>query len=168
MIADHHLLLAADDSEASHKAVSYVAGIVGASPRFRIRLLHVLPCIPAGLLEHGGCDPGVACPAEEGVRDETVRWRQRCERAAAGLMEQVRSTLVDAGVALDRIEVLYRAPLPEDSIGYHILQAAVECGCDTVVVGRAPRSWLADALHRSPSHALLGRDVRGLAVWIVT
>jgi hypothetical protein len=64
MKADHHMLLAVDDSEASHKAVSYVARVVGDSPRFRIRLLHVLPSIPTGLLEHGGCDPGHECPAE--------------------------------------------------------------------------------------------------------
>lgn len=168
MKAVHHMLLAIDDSEASCKAVEYVAAVVADAPRFRVRLLHVLPHIPTGLLEHGGCEPGVACPAEQEVVEGRARWRERCELAASGLVDLARETLREAGVADDRIEVHFAAPLPEETIGFHILRAAIEHGCDTVVVGRAPRSWLADALHRHPTRDLLGKRARGLAVWIVT
>lgn len=164
----HHLLLAIDDSDASRKAVSYVARVVGDAPRFRIRLLHVLPPIPTGFLEHGGCDPGGACPAEEEVVEGTRRWREESERAAAGFVDAARKSLGDAGVSDDRIEVRFAAPLPDETVGYHVLQAAHECGCETVVVGRAPRGWLRETLHSSPSSAVLRKAGRGLAVWIVT
>jgi nucleotide-binding universal stress UspA family protein len=168
MSANHHILLAIDDSDASRKAVSYVARVVGDSARHRIRLLHVLPPIPTGLLEHGGCDPGAACPAEREVLEGTARWRQESERAASGMIEEAEETLREAGVAPDRIEVRFAAPLPEETIGFHVLRAARELGCETVVVGRAPRNWFGNVLHRSPAKALLGAEVSGLAIWIVT
>lgn len=169
MKAEHHLLLAIDESEPSLRAVEYVASVVRASPQFRIRLLHVLPHIPSGLLEHGGRDTAEEEDAVHRELDqETRRWRRRCETAAAALIEDARGVLQRAGVAPDRIAVEFAAPLPEESIGYHVLHAATERACDTVVVGRAPRSWLRRAFHASPSAALFRRKARGLAVWIVT
>ena len=169
MQTDHDLLVAVDESEASMKAVEYVAEIVRSAPQFRIRLLHVLPHIPTGLLEHGGHSDPVKLEAVSRELDEqTARWRKRCESAAAELVDAARETLETAGVAPDRISTEFAAPLPEETIGYHILKATVDAACDTVVVGRAPRSWLAGALHRSPSKALLRGRARGVAVWIVT
>ena len=165
----HQLLLAIDDSEASRKAVAYVADVVRSAPHMRVTLLHVLPHIPTGLLEHGGCDASEdVCPAALELDEQTARWRARREAAAQALIDDARATLESADVASDRITVEFAAPLPEETIGYHVLQAARELGCDTVVVGRAPRSWLKNALHRSPTNALLGREARGLAIWIVT
>lgn len=168
MKADHHMLVAIDDSEASHKAIEYVAGIVADAPRFRIRLFHVLPHIPTGLLEHGGCEPGEVCVAARELDEGTRRWRERREAAAQGLIDDARQALIDAGVQGDRIEVRFAAPLPEETVGQHVLRAAIDHGCDTVVVGRAPRSWVGEWFHRHTSEALLRRKARGLAVWIVT
>jgi hypothetical protein len=102
------------------------------------------------------------------VVEGTARWRAAAERDAAGLLEDARRTLHEGGVAADRIEERFAAPLPEETIGHHILRAALEHGCDTVVVGRAPRSWIGDKLHRHPTRSLLGREAQGLAIWIVT
>lgn len=169
MRADHHMLLAIDDSEASRKAVSYVARVVGDAPRFRVRLFHVLPHIPTGLLEHGGHeDPETERSIESELDEETARWRARAEDAASSLVDAARASLLAAGLREERIDVRFAAPLPEESIGYHILRAALEHGCDTVVVGRTPRSWIGDALHRHPTRNLLGPEARGIALWIVT
>jgi len=168
MTVDHHMLLAIDDSDASRRAIEYVAGVVGDAPRFRIHLFHVLPHIPTGLLEHGGCDPGGECVAARELDEGTKRWRERREAAAQLLIDDARDVLLGQGVASDRIEVRFAAPLPEETVGQHVLRAAVDHDCDTVVVGRAPRSWVGEWFRRHTSEALLRRKTRGLSVWIVT
>mgnify|MGYP002626393182 CR=1 FL=1 len=165
----HDILLAIDDSEASRMAVLYVAAVARGAPHFRIRLLHVLPHIPTHLLEHGGAeDPDDERRLSRELDEGTARWRRRCEAAATSLLDEVRDTLESGGVAGERITIEFAAPLPEESIGIHILRAAAEGPCDTVVVGRSPRSWLAGKLHRSPSKALLRGRAPGVAIWIVT
>ena len=54
MLAPHRLLLAIDDTAATERAVAYVANVARGNPEFHVRLFHVLPPIPPGLLEHGG------------------------------------------------------------------------------------------------------------------
>jgi len=165
----HKMLLAIDDSEATARAVAYVASVVRAAPQFDIRLFHVLPPIPPALLEHGGhTDPVQQVAVERELDRETAVWRERCEREAAGLISATRETLEEAGVAPERITVSFKAPLPEDSVGPHIAAAARTQDCDTVVVGRAPRSWIGGVFYRHPSGSLLDRKASGIAVWIVT
>jgi nucleotide-binding universal stress UspA family protein len=169
MSSHHDLLLAIDDTEASRKAIDYVAGVVRDAPQFRIRLLHVLPHIPTGLLEHGGRDtPEEERAAQRELDEGIARWRRRSERAAEALIEDARDTLEAAGVARDQVQVDFAAPLPEETIGFHVLKVATDVGADTVVVGRAPRSWIGGAFHRSPSVELFRRKGRGMAIWVVT
>jgi nucleotide-binding universal stress UspA family protein len=169
MLSSHDVLIAVDESEASMKAVEYVASVVRSAPHFHIRLLHVLPHIPTGLLEHGGrSNPERLRAVSHELDEQTTRWQKRCEAAAADLVAAARTVLEEAGVGPDRIVESFAAPLPEETIGYHILKAAVDASSDTVVVGRAPRSWFSGVLHRSPSEVLLRGRARGIAVWIVT
>ena len=49
-----HILIAVDNTEASHRAVHYVAAMLGGRRGFHVRLLHVLPPFPPELLECGG------------------------------------------------------------------------------------------------------------------
>lgn len=169
MPSPHHLLLAIDDTEESRKAVVYVGGIIGHAPHVHVLLLHVLPHIPPALLEHGGRDtPEEQEAASRELHEQIVRWRRRREEAAEALVADSREILETAGVAPERINSDFAAPLPEETIGHHILTAAIEHAADTVVVGRAPRSWLGGALHRSPSSALFRKSARGMAIWIVT
>ena len=54
LMADKRLLVILDGSPISKRAVKYVASWVGRRRGFRLCLAHVLPPLPAGLLEHGG------------------------------------------------------------------------------------------------------------------
>jgi len=53
---DTRLLIVFDDSDASVRAVRYVAKLVAQRRQFRICLVHVLPPLPPALMEHGGSE----------------------------------------------------------------------------------------------------------------
>jgi hypothetical protein len=55
MSAYHNLLIAADESEATGRAVTYGASIVSKHRYVRLHLLHITPILP-GLLEFGGSE----------------------------------------------------------------------------------------------------------------
>ena len=61
MHASKYIPLAVDDSEATARAVTYVASIIGGQPGFRLCLLHISAPLPPKLLEFGGAEN----PAEE-------------------------------------------------------------------------------------------------------
>ena len=66
------ILIAIDHSEATYRAVTYVAQIIGGREEFRILLLHVPEPMPPKLLEFGGAEN----PVEEQRAEMSLKDRK--------------------------------------------------------------------------------------------
>jgi len=56
---NENLMVVVDESAATRRAVDYVTRMIGCQRGFHVYLLHLLPPLPAELLEFGGAeDPG--------------------------------------------------------------------------------------------------------------
>jgi hypothetical protein len=93
------ILVAVDDSEASSRAVAYVAALIGGKKGFSVRLFHVLAPLSPELLEFVGSentDVEERMEAEE--RAAQTRWIEAAEKAAQPVFTQAESILHKAGV----------------------------------------------------------------------
>src|SRR5690348_17725839 len=96
---DTRLLIALDDSEATRRAIEYVAKFVGRRKGFHICLVHVLRPLPPDLLEHGGSeDPSKEVLLERDLRAEQSRWIATAKRAAQKNLDQAGTVLRKTGV----------------------------------------------------------------------
>ncbi len=101
MTDQERILVAAGDSVASERAARYVAALIDARKDFFVRLLHVTPAMPPGMLECGGEES-----AEEVAEYESGyhQWVKRSEEEAWPIFDKLRKVLRVAGVAKDCIE----------------------------------------------------------------
>ena len=145
----HRILLAVDDSEASVRAVSYVGRFLTGITDPHILLLHLLPPLPPGLLEHGG---GRNKEEEEEIETaqeaEQAEWIQGATQKAQPLLESARASLLEHGLPESTIEVRSVPTVPVDQAVNLILREAGAFRCDTIVVGRGSLTWLRELFHR--------------------
>ena len=160
-------LVAIDETEASMRAVDYLARMVAGRPDAEIRLLHVLPPLPPALLETGGApDEESQTRIESEQEEEQRQWIARATAAAEPLFDRARTRLEEAGVSAGAVVAQALDAIPEDRLPARILDAARQAGCETVVMGRRARSGLARLLAQPASEAVV-KQGRGLAIWIV-
>jgi nucleotide-binding universal stress UspA family protein len=135
----HNLLIAVDDSEATARAVTYVASIIGRHRHVRLHLWHVAPSLPE-LLEFGGSE---RVQVEENREAELAESRLGClEDLAQAVFAQARAILDHTGIPVEAVEAHFLTTIDGEDLIQNLLEAARTNACDTIVVGRQSHSWL--------------------------
>lgn len=161
------LLVVIDESEASKRAVSYVAGIIGGRGRFKVCLAHTLPEIPAHLIEHGGAeDPSEEEKLDRELHSDQNRWIVAARKEAQPILTRARAVLSKAGLTASSIEERFFDPAEGRARGDEILELARERKCHTIVLGSESLSRWRQLLGNDPVEELL-RHGKGFAVWVV-
>jgi nucleotide-binding universal stress UspA family protein len=162
-----HLLVAVDDSEASQRAVSYVAQMLEGRGDVRILLLHVPAPVPPQLLEFGGAeDPAQEQRGEARLKAAQARWMAEVNEAVQPLFARAQAVLRAAHIAEDAVQTQLAVPHADERLETSILEAAQAHACDTVVVGRESFSWLRELFQAHVAESLL-KQSRQLTLWIV-
>ena len=167
MQVNRSILIAVDDSEASHRAVEYVADMLGRQYKFFVTLFHVLPTLPPSLLEHGGSEnPAIEEAKEEEIRNRQASWLEEVKRTAQPTLERAKAVLRDARIPARDIAVQFYAPVSGESLVSDILQAAQKANCETIVVGRETFSGLHRLLKHHVADDLIRRGHHH-TIWVV-
>lgn len=167
MEASRKILIAVDDSEVSHRAVDYVAEMIGRRRGYAVYLFHVLPPFPPGLLEHGGSEnPDTEKQLEEQMRDKQARWLAEAKRTSQSLLDKAKAILHDAGVPARAITSQFYAPISGENLISDILLTAQTDHCDTIVVGRETFSGLQRVFRHHVADDLIRRG-HNHTIWVV-
>ena len=163
MNACHNLLIAVDDSEATARALTYVASIAGGHRNVRLHLLHVA-LIPPEFLEFGGSeDPQV----EEKCEGELAKARLGyVEDLAQAVFAQAQASLDQAGIPTEAVETHVLTTIDGEDLIQNLLEAARTNACDTIVVGRQSHSWPRERVQHHVADELV-RQSEGFTVWVV-
>lgn len=164
---DTRILVALDDSDASRRAVEYVAKFVGRRKGFHICLVRVLRPLAPELLEHGGSqDPSKEIQLERDLKVEQNRWIATAKKAGQKDLDKSAAILRKAGVSAKALQTLFCEPGEGPKTAEVMLEMAKECKCRTIVVGRQSVSWLHELFSQNLSEELL-RHGKGFCVWAV-
>lgn len=167
MEVNKRMLIAIDTSEASHRAVDYVAALIGGRRGFHLCLAHVLPPFPPRLLEHGGAEtPEVEEEIESAMRDEQASWLEQAEREAQPMLEQAVAKLHEARVPKSGIKTQCVTSIGGKDIVTELLEVAQADDCDTIVVGRESFTGLQRFLKHHVADELIRRG-RQHTIWVV-
>jgi nucleotide-binding universal stress UspA family protein len=167
MKANKNIFVAVDDSEASDRAVTYVAQIVDGRRGFRILLFHVPASMPPQLLEFGGAEvPAQEERAEVELSNTQAAWVEEVARAAQPIFARAKTRLSEAHIAEQDVKTLLFTPSAEQSLETSILTEARAHECSTVVVGRDAFSWLKELFQAHVADKLIPQ-AGDLTLWIV-
>jgi nucleotide-binding universal stress UspA family protein len=167
MLANKNILVAVEDSEASDRAVSYVAQMVEGRREFQIVLFHRPALMPPQLLESGGAEnPTRAQRAEAELRATRAAWVEEVTRAAQPIFARAKTRLREAYIAEEAVKTQLAVPPAEHSLEASILEAARAYDCRTVVVGREAFSWLKELFQAHVADKLI-QQADDLTFWIV-
>lgn len=167
MTTNTRILLAVDDSEASERAVRYVADVLGRLADAHVHLFHVLPPIPPGLLEFGGAeDPKAERQLSEKLKQAQAEWIERAKAESEPVMEKARALLSRAGIAPGRVSAEFGPSIHRPDVPREIVEVAQRARCDTIVVGRTSLSWLKEQMGQHVGEALV-KKAQGLTLWVV-
>ncbi len=159
------LLIAVDGSEASHKAVAYVADMIDGHPGCRVCLLHGIPPVPP--FEHGGSeDPSIEHLLDAQLQEKRAQWARREQQAAEPMLEKAKAALRHAQVAEDAIITRFTFATSVDAFVSEILAIARAENCDTIVVGRETFAGL-DRIFRHHIADDVIRRGQGHTIWVV-
>ena len=159
------LLIAVDESEASHKAVAYVTDMIDGRPGCHVCLLHGLPPVPP--FEHGGSeDPSMEHLLDAQLQKKRAEWARREQQSAQPMLEKAKAVLRHAQVAEDAIATRFAFASNVDALVSEILATAHAENCDTIVVGRETFAGLDRIFRRHVADDLMRRG-RGHTIWIV-
>jgi nucleotide-binding universal stress UspA family protein len=167
MKANKNIFVAVDGSEASDRAVAYVAQIVDGRSEFHILLFHVPASMPPQLLEFGGAEvPTQEERGEAELSNAQAGWVQEVARAAQPIFARAKTRLREAHIAEGDIETQLFTPSAEQSLERSILTAARAHECGTVVVGREAFPWLKELFQAHVADKLVPQ-ADDLTLWIV-
>lgn len=167
MTQANRFLVAIDETDASMRAVEYLARMVAGRPDAEIRLIHVLPPLPPELLETGGApDEESQTRIEADQEAEQRAWIAEATERAQPVFDRARGILDAAGVSPGAVQVHAFDAIPEDRVPGRILDAARTCECGTVVMGRQARSWIGRMLRHHASESVV-KQGEGFTVWVV-
>lgn len=113
MVNTSRLLVIVDGSSAGRRAVEYVGALIGRRKGCRICLAHLLPPLPAELLEFGGAEnPTEETREQAQLHAEQKRYRRAERQKDRGMLETATDMLHKVGVPRSAIETRFWA-LPE-------------------------------------------------------
>jgi nucleotide-binding universal stress UspA family protein len=167
MHSNKKILVAVDDSEASTRAVRYVASIIGKKRGFVARLLHVLDPLPPAFREFGGAENGTEeVRLERELRDKQEPLIARSESEAWPALERGKSILKNAGMPAGAIETEFWESVNRGDLANDILEVGRLNQCGTIVVGRESFSWLREIFHHHVADELVLKG-HGFTLWVV-
>lgn len=167
MGSTNKILLAIEDSEASMKAVAYVAEMMRGHEAIHICLFHALPPIPPRLLEFGGTeDPQKEQVLRTELKSVQTEWIEKAKDAVQPSMTRAQAILQDHGVSQGQISTHFSHTIHKLDIVRVILNAAEQFHCGTVVVGRHRLPWLQELFHHHTGQGLVEQG-QELSVWVV-
>lgn len=163
------ILIAIDDSEASKRALAYVARMMGGRKDFHIRLFHVLAPLPRRLADFPvGGDPGPIWVRDAEAKDVRALWVAQGEKAAQAVFARAKAILRRARIPAHALETEVVTLNTDQDLAAIILKAARTSQCGTIVVGRESFAGLRKLFQRHVHVAdALIQKARGLAVWVV-
>src|SRR5689334_11221116 len=148
MGSTNKILLAIEDSEASMKAVAYVAEMVRGHEAIHICLFHALPPIPPRLLEFGGTeDPQKEQALRTELQSAQTEWIEKAKAAVQPSITRARAILQDHGLSQNQISTHFSHTIHKLDIVQEIINAAKQSDCGTVVVGRHRLPWVQDLFY---------------------
>jgi nucleotide-binding universal stress UspA family protein len=165
MSASQRVLVAVDASEASRRAVNYVADMLGGKPGFHVGLVHLES--PPRMLEWGGSEaPGI----EGAVSLERAEAYQELKKAAIeggqALLQRMQAILTERGIDVAALLVRFEEPLNRKNMATDVLNIANERDYGTVVVGRHSFSGLKRLFQHHVGEELV-RTGKGVTIWVV-
>jgi nucleotide-binding universal stress UspA family protein len=161
------ILIAVDDTEASLKAVAYVACMMSGRKNLHVRLFHVLPSIPPELLEYGGTeDPRKEAQLSSELRTAQDEWVAQAKRSAQTSIESALVLLIDHGLLAENVSSEFSTSVHKPEVVRDILEAAHQWACGTIVTGRHSLPWAQELFHRHVGQQLV-QQAAGFAVWVV-
>ena len=154
------LLVVIDESQASTRAVSYLAGIIRRRRRFKACLAHALPEIPAHLIEYDGAEnPSEEEKLESELHSDHNQWIVAARKKPQPILVRARALLRKIGLTAGAIDVRYCDPAEGRAPGDEILELARRKR-HTIVAGSESRQLLGN----DPVEELLRRG-KGSTVW---
>jgi nucleotide-binding universal stress UspA family protein len=167
MESTNKILVAIEDSEASMKAVAYVAEMVRGREAFHICLFHALPPMPPRLLEFGGTeDPQKEQTLRTELKSAQTEWIEKAKNAVQPSITRARAILQNHNVSQSQISTHFSHTIHKLDIVREILNAAKQSHCGTVVVGRHRFPWVKDLFHHHTGEGLVEQG-QELSVWVV-
>ena len=161
------LLLLVDASAASKRMVDYVAGIIGRRRNFHLYLLHLMPRMPAQLMETGGADtPKREAEVNAELHREQEQWIASKRTAARPVLDELVAILRKSRVSVRSIEIVFTDPLDAATLDRAVLGLAAERGCHTIALGHDSHSWFREMTGGHLTEHLL-RHARGVTLWVV-
>jgi len=167
MDARRNILIAVDDSEATKRAITYVATMLGGEKDFHIHLMHRLPSYPPELLEFGGTEnPELEKEKEAEIRNLQAKWLKEAEKAAKIVFDSAKGVLRQAGVPMRMVNTHCCSAAPGENLVTDILEDATTHACSTIVIGRESFSGLKRLYKHHVADELVRRG-QGLTIWVV-
>jgi len=149
-VTDRHILVAADDSENSKRAVLYVADFLGGVAGFRVTILTVIPEPPQDYF---------------GTAQEREAWIENSRAGAVKMLEVYRRILLQAGFGEEKVATVADIRTCP-SVADCILDIQQTLGCCTVVMGRRGISRKEEFLFGSTSNKIM-HSGKNCAVWVI-
>ena len=159
------ILISIDATEASEKAVDYLARLGGVLKSCELTLCHILPHIPPDMLEDGGSEDPDIERALKAERDEDIgEWEDKIKAGTRKVFEGYKKTLVESGIPAKCIKtkVIGRT----HDIGKSVVETAKKGGYTTIVVGRRGVSFLQELALGSVSYRIV-KLAKEITVWVV-
>jgi hypothetical protein len=167
MAANKNILVAVEDSEASDRAVTYVAEMVAARGEFRIIRFHMPASMPPKLLEFGGAEhPAREQRGEAELSATRAAWVKEVTGAVEPIFARAKTRLRDAHIAAEAVKTALFIPPGEHSLEAGILETARAHECGTVALGREAFSWVKEHFQAHVADKLIPQ-AHDLTLWIV-
>jgi nucleotide-binding universal stress UspA family protein len=156
---NNKLLVVVDESQATKKALEYVARIASGKTNFQICLAHSLLAPPRELIEFRGAE-------KSRLGAYKSRWIAASEMTEQRALERANAVLRQGGIARGAMEAHYCYLVDGTHTTKAILELARMQKCDTVVIGRKSLSWLRELIDGDPAEELV-RQGKGFTIWVV-
>jgi nucleotide-binding universal stress UspA family protein len=165
MPTNQRILIGVDASEASRRAVDYVADMLGGRHGFHVGLVHLE--LPPKMLEWGGSEDS---NIEDDVSSERAKVYQKLEektiKNGQQMLEKLKGILTERGIDVTALLVRFEEPLDRKHIAHDILTIAKERGYGTIVVGRHLFSGLKRLFGHHVGEELV-RTGKGVTIWVI-
>ncbi len=166
-ITNENLMVIIDESPATKRAVDYVIRMIGCQRGFHVYLLHLLPPLPAELLEFGGAeDPQEERKLQAELHRDQHAWIASVKEPARPALSYAIGALRDAGLFTYEIELASSDPWDDRDATVAILNQAREKHCHTIVVGYESHPRFRDLAGARLTDRLL-RNANEITIWVV-